>query len=118
MSRTPRSLVIQAPPEVTAAVKEHIHATALKTAEGMGAPVEEFWQLFPNFKAAVEALPEAIGLLRVAREIGVTVLDTYAICGHLLPEEVFSRLGHGGSYEGHKDLYNSLHAPITPQDHR
>jgi len=79
-------LRLDVPDEVTAAVKARIEKAA---APSKGA----FWEMYPTFREAVDALPNLDPLYRVGYELRAIPLDGYRDLGVEVPREVWDALG-------------------------
>lgn len=88
------ALRVDAPAEVTQRVQRRLRDTADEVARGQGeADGSAFWELFPRFKEAVDALPELTPLMRCAREMRVLPLDGYRAEGVVVPGHLWRALG-------------------------
>lgn len=76
---------IYSTPEQTTAVRTRIRAAA----------TSGFWEHFPEYRRAVDALPDLEPLFICVMELRPTVLDAYMKVGVEVPREVWEALGIG-----------------------
>lgn len=97
-------LVFEVDAAVTARVRARIEDAVSQSGPDGAGNAATFWLLFPNFKLAVDALPNLTPLLRVCQEMRALPLDSYALEGVEVPERFWEALGLAGSYKGHRTL--------------
>lgn len=87
------SLRLVVAPEITERVRARLQATAHETALNMGeTDGSAFWELFPRFKEAVDALPDLMPLVRCAQEMRWLPLDGYRAEGVPIPPDIYRSL--------------------------